>query len=80
MAPDRYARAKERAEQLRRHDELAETAAGVPRGAPALPGASALESMLAASPPDSPKRRQSVLEHALANDGRLMYEPIRDEL
>jgi hypothetical protein len=71
------AAAKERGRQLQAENEAT---AGVPRGAPALPGASALESMLAASPPDSPKRRQSVLEHALANTGQLMYEPIRDDL
>jgi hypothetical protein len=73
------AAAKERAEQLRRHDVLAETAAGVPRGAPALPGASALESMLAGSPPDSPERRESVLDHALSNQGGLVFHPINEE-
>jgi hypothetical protein len=44
-----------------------------------IPGASALESMLASSPPDRPKRRQSVLEHAFANDGSLEYQPIGEE-
>jgi hypothetical protein len=80
---ERAAGEQRRAEQQRRHDEeLAKSAAEVPRGAPALPGASALESMLRASPPDGPKRRKSVLATALDNDGMEFFpiqEPIGEE-
>jgi hypothetical protein len=77
---ERTAGEQRRAELQSRHDEeLAESAAGVPRGVPALEGASALESMMAAAPPE-PKRRRSVLETALSKDDALIYEPIiRDE-
>jgi hypothetical protein len=68
-----------RAEIQRRHEEeLAEAAARAPRGAPMIEGMSALESMLVASPPDEPKRRKSVLETALDNDGAEFF-PIREE-
>jgi hypothetical protein len=62
-----------RAELQRRHDEELARSAGAPRGVPALPCAPVLESMLAASPPHRPKRRRSVLEHALANDEGLQF-------
>src|SRR4029453_13327451 len=62
-----------RAELQRRHDEELARSAGAPRGVPALPCAPVLESMLAASPPHRPKRRRSVLEHALANDEGLRF-------
>jgi hypothetical protein len=77
---ERTAGETRRAELQRRHEtKLAERAVEAPRGVPALDGASAFESMMAASPPDRPKRRQSVLEHALANDGGLEYHPIQEE-
>jgi hypothetical protein len=77
---ERAASEARRVEVQRRVDEgFAKSAAGVPRGVPALEGASAFESMLAASPPDRPRRRQSVLEHALTNDGVLEYHPIEGD-
>jgi hypothetical protein len=75
---ERAAGEQRRAEVIRRQEEAANRAPRPSRGAPAVPGMSALESMLIGSPPDEPKRRKSVLETALDNDG-MEYFPIRDE-
>jgi hypothetical protein len=43
-------------------------------------GVSAAELMMLSDPMDQGSRRESVLEHALANpDGAIIYRPIRDE-
>jgi hypothetical protein len=53
--------------------------AGIPAGAVPT-GVSAAELMMLSDPMDQGSRRESVLEHALANpDGAIIYRPIRDE-
>ena len=77
---ERAADEQRRVEQLRRQqeDELVNRPA-VSRGVPAVAGLSAWESMMLAAG-EEPKRRRSVIEHALANTGGVMeYHPIRDE-
>jgi hypothetical protein len=54
-------------------------AARPPGGVPAVPGASAFESMIAGSPPDTPTRRVSLLEDALSNPGGMTYRPLGEE-
>jgi hypothetical protein len=57
--------------------------AALPKGIPAnsVPtGVSAAELLMLSDPMDQESRRESVLEHALANrDGAILYRPIRDE-
>lgn len=48
------------------------------RGAPAVEGVPAAAAMLQADK-DAQPRRTSVLQHALANSGELVFHPIRDE-
>jgi hypothetical protein len=73
------AEAAERGRELARRREEEAAAAHRPHGGvPAIPGATAFESMLVASPPDRPGRRVSVLEDALAHGGTILH-PIREE-
>ncbi|HEY6688334.1 MAG TPA: hypothetical protein VI094_19240 [Propionibacteriaceae bacterium] len=85
-----FAEEREREERQARHRKLVEAKAvaddqlrrsqiwgGVP--AEALPvGVSASSVMLQAARDAQPKR-QSVLQHALANSGEMVFHPIRDE-
>ena len=52
--------------------------ASIWRGAPAVEGVPAAAAMLQADK-DAQPRRTSVLQHALANSGELVFHPIRDE-
>lgn len=67
-------------EQLVAADELRRAA--LPRGIPVgqVPtGMSAAEMLMASDPMDQGRRRESVLEHALAHRDGAVYHPIRNE-
>jgi hypothetical protein len=78
------AEAEERARQAQARNE-AKLAAGFrppTAGVPALAAAdgsllSAVDVMKATDPP--PKRRETVLDHALSNQGGMTYHPIHEE-
>jgi hypothetical protein len=77
--------AARRREELERRMIAADEArrAALPRGIPVseIPtGVSAAQLMMLSDPMDQGSRRESVLQHALANrDGEIVYRPVRDE-